>query len=129
MTTLGSCSDWTASRIRSFMALAVKPEVLFMDEPFGALDALNRIQMQHEILRIWEVERTTVVLVTHDIDEGVFLGDRVVVMAGKPGTIKKVVRVTLPRPRDRSSYEFVGIRKEIFAEFFAEAEKPFAYQI
>jgi sulfonate transport system ATP-binding protein len=85
--------------------------------------------MQQEILRIWEVERTTMVLVTHDIDEAIYLGDRVVVMSNRPGTLKKILPVELPRPRDRSSYEFVQIRKAIYTEFFAEAEKPFAYAI
>jgi sulfonate transport system ATP-binding protein len=122
-------SGGMAQRVAIARAIVNRPKVLLLDEPFGSLDALKRIQMQQELLHIWEVERTTMILVTHDIDEAVYLGDRIVVMSNRPGTIRKIVSVQLSRPRDRSSYDFVQIRKEIYVEFFSEAEKPFAYAI
>jgi sulfonate transport system ATP-binding protein len=101
-------------------ALVSRPQMLLLDEPFGALDALTRIQMQQEILNIWQKEKVTVILVTHDIDEAVFLGDRVLVMSNRPGTFKKNLSVPLARPRDRNSLKFSKIRKEIYNEFFSK---------
>ncbi len=104
-------------------ALVGRPRALLLDEPFGALDALTRIQMQEEILRIWRVQKTTVVLVTHDMEEAVYLGDRVAVMSPRPGTIKKIILVPFARPRDRSGVPFVKIRRKIYNEFFQSPER------
>ncbi|MDP4271790.1 MAG: ABC transporter ATP-binding protein [Bacteroidota bacterium] len=110
-------------------ALVNNPKILTLDEPFGALDALTRIQMQQEVLRIWALEKTTMLLVTHDVDEAIFLGDRIVVMSSRPGTINKIIPVDLPRPRDRNSDEFVKIKKEIYAELFKEEQEFLDYVI
>lgn len=110
-------------------SLVHNPSILLLDEPFGALDALTRIQMQQETLQIWEKQKTTMIIVTHDIDEAIFLGDRVVVMSSRPGSIKKIIPIKLGRPRDRSSYDFAKIRKEIYAEFFGKETSLMDYII
>lgn len=109
-------------RVSIARGLINNPKLLLLDEPFGALDAITRINMQNEVLRIWERERKTMILVTHDIDESIYLGDRIVVMSSRPGRIKKIIPVDLPRPRDRSSSEFIRIRKEIYKEFFDDTK-------
>jgi NitT/TauT family transport system ATP-binding protein len=87
-------------RVGIARALAPDPEVVLMDEPFGALDSLTRDLMQEEILRIWESTRKTFVLITHNIEEAIFLGDRVLVMTARPGRVKELIDIKLPRPRD-----------------------------
>ena len=102
-------------RVAIARALAVDSPVLLMDEPFGALDALTRRSMQEELLRLWADYRKTVVFVTHGIDESVMLADRVVVMTYRPGTVKRIVEVSLPRPREAASPAFANLLAELTA--------------
>ncbi|AKX94799.1 nitrate ABC transporter ATP-binding protein [Moorella thermoacetica] len=112
-------------RVALARALAVDPEVIFMDEPFGALDAITRIKMQEELLRIWQQKKKTIVFVTHDIDEAVYLADRVVLFTSNPGRIKTVIPIPISRPRDRSSPDFAALRDQIFTAFQMKQEgKP-----
>lgn len=105
-------------RVNLARALATRPKLLLLDEPFGALDAFTRINMQEETLRIWESEQMTMLLVTHDIDEAIYLSDRIIVLSAKPGMVKADIPVELPRPRDRSSYDFMQIRRQVMLELF-----------
>ncbi len=113
-------------RVAIARALVYKPEVLLMDEPFGALDAQTRGMMQELLLRVWETHRTTVLFITHDVDEAIFLSDRVVVMSARPGTIKMEAQVDIPRPR---SYEvmttpyFIEIKRQVFESIREETIK------
>ncbi len=104
-------------RVSIARALATRPQLLLLDEPFGALDAFTRMNMQQEILRIWEQDNTTMVIVTHDIDEAIYLSNRVVVMGKNPGVVRKIVPVDLPFPRDRTDSSFLEIRGKIMKEF------------
>lgn len=113
-------SGGMSQRVAIARALINKPDILLLDEPFGALDALTRLKMQHEVLKIWEKERTTMIMVTHDIEEAVYLGSRIIVMSDRPGTIKKEFVVDLPRPRNRSDAAFLELRSEIYKEFHEE---------
>jgi len=96
-------------------ALANSPEVLLMDEPFGAVDHLTRLQLQDDLLRIWETEQKTVVFVTHDVSEAVYLGDRVVLLSPRPGRIDRIFRVPQTRPRKRDDLALLQVQQEIYA--------------
>jgi len=100
-------------RLQIARALAVEPRLLLMDEPLGALDALTRRTMQREVLRIWAETRKTILFVTHDIDEAVVLSDRVYAMAARPGTVREVVEIALPRPRHRDDPEISRISRHL----------------
>ena len=101
-------------------ALVNNPPVLLLDEPFGALDAFTKITMQQELKRIQQESGTTMLMVTHDIDEAVYLADKVIVFSARPGSIKDVVDINLPKQRDRNSIEFLNVRKRIYDEFFTD---------
>jgi NitT/TauT family transport system ATP-binding protein len=100
-------------RVAIARVLALDSPILLMDEPFGALDALTRRNLQDEVLRIWTEFRKTILFVTHGIEESIYLADRVVVMTYRPGTVKTIVPITLPRPRDTASPEFNALKRQL----------------
>ena len=100
-------------RVEVARALSVNPDMLFLDEPFGALDSITRLIMRGELLRIWEAEKKTIIFVTHDIDEAVQLADRVIVMSARPAKIQKVVEIDVAHPRDISSPRYLALRDGI----------------
>lgn len=116
-------------RVSIARTLINKPQILLLDEPFGALDAFTKINLQNEMLNIWEKEKTTMIIVTHDIDEAIYLGHRVVVMSPKPGIIQKEFKIDISRPRSRTSDDFDYYRKKIYKEFFGEDRADIEYII
>ena len=106
-------SGGMAQRAALARALINHPKVLLLDEPLGALDAFTRMRMQDEVLRVWEAHRTTMLLVTHDIDEAIYMSDRILIMTQRPGRIEQTIPIGLDRPRDRSSSEFLRLRAHI----------------
>lgn len=116
-------SGGMAQRVAIARALLRQPKILLLDEPFGALDAFTRSHMQEVLLDIWENNRTTMIFVTHDIDEAVYLANRVVIMDARPGSIRKIVPVDLPFPRKKASSSFQEIRQTVLKEF-EKIEEP-----
>jgi len=101
-------------RVEVARALAVSPDVIYMDEPFGALDSLTRLTMRSELIRIWGQKKPTILFVTHDVDESIQLAERIVVMSARPGRIADVVEVDLPHPRDLGSPEYGVIKNRLY---------------
>jgi len=106
-------SGGMAQRVALARGLAYDPSVLLLDEPFSALDRLTKADQQDHLLDVWEERGTTIVLVTHDVEEAAYLADRVVVLGGQPGTVESVVDVDIDRPRDRADAELVELRREV----------------
>lgn len=110
-------------RVAIARAYAVNPSVLLMDEPFGALDAQTRTQLQEELIKTWEQEMKTCFFITHDVDEAIILGSKVVIMSARPGRIKEIVDVTIPHPRNQAtkmSDEFLKIKNYIWSQVYEE---------
>ncbi len=122
-------SGGMAQRVAIARALANKPDILLLDEPFGALDAMTRINMQQELRKIWKSEGITMILITHDIDEAVFLGQKVVVMTSRPGRIKEIFDIDEGCHYHRTGHIFANTKDKIYQEFFKDEETPFAYSI
>jgi ABC-type nitrate/sulfonate/bicarbonate transport system ATPase subunit len=106
-------SGGMAQRAALARALINHPKVLLLDEPLGALDAFTRMRMQDEVLRLWDARGTTMLLVTHDIDEAIYMSDRIVIMSPRPGRVERVIEIDLRRPRERNNPEFLRIRGDI----------------
>lgn len=104
-------------RVAIARAFASESDILLMDEPFGALDAQTRYQMESEILRLWEEEKRTVIFVTNHIEEAVYLGDRIILLGGSPSTIRKEYKPTMKRPRSYTDKAFLALRNEIAGDF------------
>jgi ABC-type nitrate/sulfonate/bicarbonate transport system ATPase subunit len=115
-------------RVAIARALAVAPEILLMDEPFGALDAQTRSLLQNEVLRIWELYKKTILFVTHAIDEAVFLSDRVVIMTARPGQIKEIITIDAQRPRDLTSPEMSAVLRQVRAVLADEINRAAALE-
>jgi NitT/TauT family transport system ATP-binding protein len=114
-------------RVGLARALAVEPRLLLMDEPFGAVDAQTRMLLQNEVLRLWEADQKTVVFVTHDIEEALFLADRVLIMGPRPSKVLREIVVPFPRPREdhiRGNSEFAALKDEIWTELKAAMTPP-----
>ncbi|ATE62449.1 sulfonate ABC transporter ATP-binding protein [Thauera sinica] len=117
-------SGGMAQRAAIARALVNEPKILLLDEPLGALDALTRVRLQRELQRIWMQHRSTMIMVTHDVEEALYLGDEVIVMDARPGRIRRRVQVPLPHPRDRASRVLHALKDEILDELTVAPSGP-----
>jgi NitT/TauT family transport system ATP-binding protein/sulfonate transport system ATP-binding protein len=123
-------SGGMAQRVAIARALINNPAVLLLDEPMGALDSFTRADIQDKLLELWRKNKTTMILVTHDVDEAIYLSDRIVVMTPRPGKIKEIIEVGLPHPRHRGGPEFLSMRRSILEKLhLANAYPPPEYTI
>jgi sulfonate transport system ATP-binding protein len=118
-------SGGMAQRVALARALAGEPGALLLDEPFSAVDALTRMSLQELLLSVWQRTRLTMLLVTHDLDEALFLGDRVVVMSARPASVKDIITVEVPRPRDRRDAELARLRVRLMEALHVAGLQPF----
>lgn len=117
-------SGGMAQRVAIARALINNPKILLLDEPMGALDSFTRADMQEKLLELHKKNKTTMILVTHDIDEAIFLSDRIVIMTPRPGRISEIMEVKLSHPRDRGSTMFLTVRREIMEKFHLASVMP-----
>ena len=117
-------SGGMAQRVAIARALINRPVALLLDEPMGALDAFTRADLQDKLLELWKTNGTTMILVTHDVDEAIYLSDRVVIMTPRPGRISEILAIDLPRPRHRGGTEFLAIRKSILEKLHLASAAP-----
>jgi NitT/TauT family transport system ATP-binding protein/sulfonate transport system ATP-binding protein len=117
-------SGGMAQRVAIARALINNPDVLLLDEPMGALDSFTRADIQDKLLELWRKNKTTMILVTHDVDEAIYLSDRIVIMTPRPGEIKEIIEVKLPPPRHRGGTEFLAIRRDILEKLHLASAAP-----
>ncbi|OJU17720.1 MAG: ABC transporter ATP-binding protein [Clostridiales bacterium 43-6] len=117
-------SGGMAQRVAIARALINNPNVLLLDEPMGALDSFTRADIQDKLLELWKKNSTTMILVTHDVDEAIYLSDRIVVMTPRPGKIKEIIEVGLPHPRHRGGSEFLSLRRDILETLHMASANP-----